>query len=636
MLISVGAAADEWESHGENRLHSCLFQPFPLKRTLCAQVQFTIATHPVPICIAAGSGFRNSTCDECQAVYRFLAMQCWRDWASVLTGLGRASEAAHFMSYYTAALASTRADPNWMEHLGMFAAADAITAAVPTPAETRALISTHFNDSVAICGLSNFNTYFVLNALATAGELDRGLATIHRCWDVGILLGGSTVWETSRPDWASYLPPHAGIPGFEDGFTSMAHPWASGATAWASAHLLGIRPSEPGYRAVVIAPHIGGNMTGVSGSAPLPPGDGGVPVAISINVAAAVAETAAGSSGSTSTSAVITVHIPVGSVCAGGQLDISELLAERLGLGHAHTSLTVETVHNAAAQWCTTTASTVSLTSLPFSKTQLPFDFTRGGAPVDPRTGTRVGVASLQLRPGCTIVRMHAAHPHSTAATGAAPAGGPFPRMAPSFSAALTAPNPFPPPSYPASLVAHDNSTRGTWIGHYGSAGYVLFAYDGAGQHLASLPSWVQSVDQTWGAASAGPWPTNGSDARALQDPRNQSAPRKIGQYSVPPPPNNGWDPSFPLSVTLKPGGVPGRQTYLISLYVVDFDTRGRKQTVSILDGDSFTEVSPSVYVAEFTRGAWLQWQIPGNMSVRFRFNYIRGDNQVVSAVAFD
>jgi hypothetical protein len=63
-------------------------------------------------------------------------------------------------------------------------------------------------------------------ALSAMGDLDRGYATLHHCWDPVIELGGTTVWEVSKPDWATFLGPNDGVPGFEDGFTSLAHPWS--------------------------------------------------------------------------------------------------------------------------------------------------------------------------------------------------------------------------------------------------------------------------------------------------------------------------------------------------------------------------------------------------------------------------
>ena len=127
--------------------------------------------------------------------------------------------------------------------------------------------------------------------------------------------------------------------------------------------------------------------------------------------------------------------------------------------------------------------------------------------------------------------------------------------------------------------------------------------------------------------------PIADADARALQDPRNASAPRRIGQYCVPPPPNAGWNPSFPIDIHLA-AGAEGAVTFRLAVYVVDFDGRGRKQSVTLMDRATLAEVAPGELLVDFTGGVWLLWQY--DRSVRLRFNYIRGDNQVVSAVAFD
>lgn len=167
---------------------------------------------------------------------------------------------------------SRATNPQWYESLGLFASADAINAGVSTAAETQTIISRVMNDSVTICGLSNFNTFFVLEALAAASDLDRAYGIIHRCWDVMVLLEATTTWETSQPDWLTFLRPTDGLPGFEDGFTSMAHPRSSGATAWASKWLVGVRALSPGYKTFVVAPHVAGTMTGIRGSVPTPVG----------------------------------------------------------------------------------------------------------------------------------------------------------------------------------------------------------------------------------------------------------------------------------------------------------------------------------------------------------------------------
>jgi hypothetical protein len=204
-------------------------------------------------------------------------------------------------------------------------------------------------------------------------------------------------------------------------------------------------------------------------------------------------------------------------------------------------------------------------------------------------------------------------------------------RLAPAASRA-SYPSVFPAPVYPAALVRVDRITAGSWIGTYGGAGYSLFAYDGINQRVEALPPFVASITQSFSRAQNGPWPTNGSDPRALQDPRPSTA-RKIGQYSVPLPWDAGWDPSFVLDIYLQPWA-EGNTTYRFAVYCVDFDFKGRRQTVTLMDRQTLNPISPPQYLDEFTGGVWLVWEY--SRSVRLRFNYIRGDNQVVSAIVFD
>jgi len=134
-----------------------------------------------------------------------------------------------------------------------------------------------------------------------------------------------------------------------------------------------------------------------------------------------------------------------------------------------------------------------------------------------------------------------------------------------------------------------------------------------------------------------GNWPSpSGSwnDTRALQDPgEGRDSSRHVGFYSVALPWNPGWEPSFPIDIELQPWA-EGRQSYQVALYLVDFDSRGRRQTVTAMDRWGHQEVSPVQLVEDFVGGVWLVYSY--TRSMRFRFNYIRGDNQVVSAILFD
>jgi hypothetical protein len=236
--------------------------------------------------------------------------------------------------------------------------------------------------------------------------------------------------------------------------------------------------------------------------------------------------------------------------------------------------------------------------------------------PVDVATGRRTRIASLPLRPGgCSTFRLRAGSP---------------------MALPVARPNPFPPPAYPSTFVGRDELTSGSWTGMYGGAGYFLAAFDGPNQHVVSFPPWVTAVTQVFGPDSNGPWfqPPPANDTRALTDPRAPTGPRKIGQYSAPPPPESGWAPSFPIDVIVDPSRAPAGTTFQFAFYFCDYDARGRRQSVQLMDQATGADISPVQLLRDFEGGVYLVWQYA--RSVRMRINWTRGTNQVVSAVFFD
>jgi len=134
-------------------------------------------------------------------------------------------------------------------------------------------------------GLSTFYGYYVLQALARAGEVDTALDFIRTYWGAMLDLGATTFWEDFDLDW---VPGAARIdelvpPGRKDihgdfgaycyvGFRhSLCHGWASGPTAWLSQHVLGIQPLAPGCRRVRVAPQLG-RLRWAAGAYPTPLG----------------------------------------------------------------------------------------------------------------------------------------------------------------------------------------------------------------------------------------------------------------------------------------------------------------------------------------------------------------------------
>ena len=134
-------------------------------------------------------------------------------------------------------------------------------------------------------GVSTFYGYFVLEALASFGELECALELIRRYWGAMLDYGATTFWEDFDLDWirnASRIDeyPKKGSDDLHADFGkycyqglrhSFCHGWAGGPAAFLSEHILGVRPLAPGFRRVVIKPEFTG-LQELSGSVPTPYG----------------------------------------------------------------------------------------------------------------------------------------------------------------------------------------------------------------------------------------------------------------------------------------------------------------------------------------------------------------------------
>lgn len=142
---------------------------------------------------------------------------------------------------------------------------------------------------ISVGGAKNFSTfygYYMLEAMAKAGNYQGAMDIISQYWGAMLDLGATTFWEDFNMDW---LPNAARIDelvpeGKVDihktygdycykGYRhSLCHGWASGPTAWLSRHVLGVQVLEPGCKKVKIEPHLG-NLNWVEGTFPTPFGD---------------------------------------------------------------------------------------------------------------------------------------------------------------------------------------------------------------------------------------------------------------------------------------------------------------------------------------------------------------------------
>lgn len=134
-------------------------------------------------------------------------------------------------------------------------------------------------------GFSTFYGYYMLRAMAEAGNYTGAMNMIRQYWGAMLDMGATTFWEDFNMDW---LPNASRIDelvpaGKKDlhgdfgaycykGFRhSFCHGWASGPTSWLSEYVLGVQVVEPGCRVVRITPHLG-DLEWAEGTFPTPQG----------------------------------------------------------------------------------------------------------------------------------------------------------------------------------------------------------------------------------------------------------------------------------------------------------------------------------------------------------------------------
>jgi len=142
-------------------------------------------------------------------------------------------------------------------------------------------------DVISVGGSRNFSTfygYYMLRAMAQAGDYQGAIDRMREYWGAMLDLGATTFWEDFNMEWL----PAAGIDelvpkGMKDIHGdfgdycyqkfrhSLCHGWASGPTSWMSEYILGVQVLKPGCREVKITPHLG-DLEWVEGTFPTPYG----------------------------------------------------------------------------------------------------------------------------------------------------------------------------------------------------------------------------------------------------------------------------------------------------------------------------------------------------------------------------
>lgn len=366
---------------------------------------------------------------------------------------------------------------------------------------------------------------------------------------------------------------------------SYCHPWSSGATPFLSKFLLGVQPATVGFESVTVTPFVSAAWPFLAGTVPVHSGK----AVLQLN-----ASFTSGTGGTGTVAIVIdspvsaTVGMPVSSA-AGCKLKSIELLN---GAGKKSTSTTR------------------------FGPAQLAYMFT---AP---------------LTPGTHRVTAHYTACKQSSEDVLPPTGGLYP---------------FPDPPVYATAATLDNSTRGGWVGKYGSEAYALFGFDhnqsSGGQALQSqypggtlgqpgedrvyipVGSFVKSFSFAHGCGNmpSPMWIGKGlaiSNQTLLADPTSSSKPRSLGYAS------GGGDGSqgLYLDVSTTPG-----VRYKLALYMVGSAGDLSIQFARIMDLESLNPVAKGTKIAGYGEGQWLVFEY--DRGVRVQLTSIDGLSTISAAM---
>lgn len=209
---------------------------------------------------------------EAQNAYKMLSIRAWNDFAAAMGQCGHTELRDKYLGYAKDKMAELRKDSAWSAGFGLHAAADAVNTGDLTNAEQSALFEKWFLDRVNRISLSPFNQYFIIQAMGRMSKHDDALSSIRDMWGGMAKYGASTTFEVYRPSWNDAVAPNAAVPNSQSGIVSLCHPWGAGVVKWLNEEVLGIVPTQPGFKTYDIMPHPGRTLTQVSGATPTPHG----------------------------------------------------------------------------------------------------------------------------------------------------------------------------------------------------------------------------------------------------------------------------------------------------------------------------------------------------------------------------
>jgi hypothetical protein len=184
-----------------------------------------------------------------------------------------------------------------------------------------------------------------------------------------------------------------------------------------------------------------------------------------------------------------------------------------------------------------------------------------------------------------------------------------------------------PLPTNWAAFVKTDTTTQGSWMGKYGAQGAYVF------EDASNLPATIVVTPNgnldCGGNSGNGCWAPTTSEPRALEklsDPTNHDDRIAACWYT------QSSEPGSTYSIDVK---ISDGQTHQMALYILDWDSLGRSETITIYDGSSSAgRVFDTRDVTSFEQGIYLVWKVRGHLLIQVT-NGANSANGVVSGIFF-
>jgi hypothetical protein len=539
-----------------------------------------------------------------------------------------------------------RAVPEYPSGFGVHAAAYAINANVATRDEiqkhwmgTREPHNT-LNNAVTICSFSQFNQYWILQALGNIQNengLEHALKSIDLCWGPMMELStGGCFWELSSREWLSFMKEGDQAPHLP----SYCHPWASGVTPWLSKLLGGIAPATPGYAEFWATPYVSANYPSVHSTVPTPHG----PIALGAIL-----------------TPIATADLEEEAIAFDLEATLEASVSGWFGL---RTSVVA-------------TQSSVDAIEAPLAMESLAVN----GIAVPPEQVIRAEKA-LALYPGsddnylrnsnCVFVRLvneddgngvasHAvtatyrltnvAHvePHSSLVDRNDSEEAAIQQQWQGLSTLPTLDtdtttiatddvSPFPVPRYPSFVVQpFDTKSQGDGLLVYGKDGYSFLGCnvsDRWPEYVQNVtvrqhgyPGWVVPDESLVGYSDTDPVYLPVPGDTESDEPKKKK--RVLGTVGVDD--QGGGDINCVLvDVTLGTDAASPKQTYYLSIYFVA-SRAGNRHAVRVMDGETYDLIAPTTLIKDYQGGLW--WTLRTDRSVRLKMMDVEGIH--LSAIAF-